>query len=238
MIDLHCHLIFDTDDGAKTIEDSIEMLKEAYQAGFTEICCTPHYLEPEYIKTKKENKRKLNQIQKRLDEENIDIKLYLGNEVYITGNIKELFDLKNITTIADSSYILIELPLSFKMDFAEEITQQLIFNGFNVILAHPERYLYVQKDIKYLDDFLEQGVYLQCNYESLIGKYGIKAQKVVKKLLKQQKVDLFSTDTHRANSTYTRMDKILKVLKKYTKEEYYEKVTITNPQKILENKKL
>ena len=236
MIDLHCHLIFETDDGAKSIENTIEILKEASYAGFEEICCTPHYLEPQYNKTKKENEEKLELIREKLKEENINIKLYLGNEIYITEDIMELINSKKVSTIADTNYVLVELPLMFKLNDAEDIVSELIYKGFNVILAHPERYVYVQKDMKYLDDFIDKGVYLQGNYESLIGKYGSKAEKVLKKLLKTEKIDLLATDVHRENSTYTKMDKILKVLRKYTDTDYYEDIINNNPKKILENK--
>ena len=92
MIDLHCHIIFGTDDGAKELENSINILREAYEAGFTKICCTPHYIVPQYVKTKSENLEKLNIIKEKLKEENIDIELYLGNEIYVTNNMKELIE--------------------------------------------------------------------------------------------------------------------------------------------------
>ena len=233
MIDLHCHLIFDTDDGAETIENSIGMIKEAATSGFTKICCTPHYLSPEYVKTKQENFEKLELIKQRVKDENINVELFLGNEVYITENISDLIQCGKISTIADTNFILVEFPMNFKPYFAENEIDNLIVNGYNVILAHPERYIYVQKDIKFLDAFIEKGVYLQGNYESIIAKYGHNAKKTLIKLLKQQKIDLLSTDNHRENSTYTKMDKILKSLRKYVKKEYFEAITEENQKKIL-----
>lgn len=238
MIDLHCHLIYETDDGAKKIENSINMLKEAYQAGFTKICCTPHYFEPHYTKTLEENQEKLEIIKEKLKDENIDIELFLGNEIYIDDKIDENIIKKNISKINNSEYILIELPIMFEQNNSEDIIYSLIRKGYNVILAHPERYVYVQKNIKYLDPFLEMGVYLQGNYESLIGKYGVEAKKTLKKLLKKKQISLMSTDNHRENSTYVKLEKILKVLKRYAKGEYFENITEINANKILSNKKI
>lgn len=235
MIDLHCHIIFDTDDGAIDLENSINILREAYEAGFTKICCTPHYIVSQYIKTKSENLDKLNLIKEKLKEENIDIELYLGNEVYVTNNMKELIDEEKVSTLADTKYVLVELPLTQKIIDAEDMIENLIFEGYKVILAHPERYVYAQKDLKYLDKFIEMGVYLQGNYESLIGKYGKMAEKTLKKLLKDKKIDLMSTDTHREKSTYTKMNKILKTLKHYAKKDYYENITIKCQENILKN---
>ena len=235
MIDLHCHLIYDTDDGAKDIEDSIEMVKEAAEAGFRKICCTPHYLSPQYIKTKKENLEKLKRIKQKINELNINIELFLGNEIYVTENIDELIKNEEVSTIADTDFVLIEFPMNFKTYIMEEEVDDLISCGYNVILAHPERYSYVQKDIAFLDSYIEKGVYLQGNYESLLGKYGNTARKTLIKLLKKEKIDLMSTDNHKKKSTYVKMDKILKILKKYAKNDYFDSITTSNQESILKN---
>lgn len=233
MIDLHSHILFETDDGSSSIEESIEMAKEAYEAGFTTICCTPHYLEPQYINKKKDNKEKVEILQNKLDQRNINIKLELGNEIFIAQNIEELINMEKASAIGDSEYILIELPMFQKLTNAIDIIRNLPYS--KIILAHPERYEYVQKDISYLSEFIEMGVLLQGNYESILGKYGIQAKKTLKKLLKQHKIDLFSTDTHRKNSTYKKIFEVEKKLKKIVKEDYYRDLTFNVPNDILRN---
>ena len=233
MIDLHSHILFETDDGSKTIEESIKMAKEAESAGFTTICCTPHYLEPRYIKTKEENKQTLERLKQELSNSEINIELVLGNEIFITNNIEELVDSKKTSTLGESEYILFELPLFQKLPNAIDILRNLPYS--KMILAHPERYEYVQKDLSYLDDFIEMGILLQCNYESIIGKYGRRAQKTIKKLLKQRKIDLLSTDAHKPLSTYSRMVEIEKKLRKVIKEDYYKSLTEETPRDILKN---
>ena len=233
MIDLHSHILFETDDGAKSLEESVIMAKEAYDAGFTTICCTPHYLEPQYKKTKEENTKTLERLKEELEKNNIPIELFLGNEIYIVNNIEELVE-NNITSrIGNSEYILFELPLFQKLSNAVDIIRNLPYT--KLILAHPERYEYVQKDISYLDDFIEMGVLLQGNYESILGKYGRTAQKTLKKLLKQKKIDFLSTDTHKKSSTYTKMEEIQRKLRKIVKEDYYNSLTFEIPNEILRN---
>lgn len=233
MIDLHSHILFETDDGSKTIEESVKMAKEAENVGFTTICCTPHYLEPRYIKTKEENKQTLERLQKELSDSEINIELVLGNEIFITNNIEELVNNEKVSTLGDSEYILFELPLFQKLPNAIDILRNLPYS--KMILAHPERYEYVQKDLSYLDDFIEMGILLQGNYESIIGKYGRGAQKTIKKLLKQRKIDLLSTDAHKPLSTYSRMAEIEKKLRKVIKEDYYKSLTEETPRDILKN---
>lgn len=233
MIDLHSHILFETDDGSKIIEESIKMAKEAESAGFTTICCTPHYLEPRYIKTKEENKQTLERLKQELSNSEINIELVLGNEIFITNNIEELVNNEKVSTLGDSEYILFELPLFQKLPNAIDILRNLPYS--KMILAHPERYEYVQKDISYLDEFIEMGILLQGNYESIIGKYGRGAQKTIKKLLKQRKIDLLSTDAHKPLSTYSRMAEIEKKLRKVIKEDYYKSLTEETPRDILKN---
>lgn len=238
MIDLHCHLIYETDDGAKTLEDSIRIFKEAYDAGFDEICCTPHYLVPQYTKSKAENEEKLEVIRNKLEKEKINIKLHLGNEIYINDNIDELLNKGIISHIAGTDYILVELPLVYQNVASKDILEELLYKGYKVILAHPERYVYAQKNLDFLYELSDIGIYFQSNYESLLGKYGLGAEKTVKKLLKEERIDLFSTDVHKANSTYCKMNKILPKIKKHTSEEYYKNITEKNLRKILNNENI
>ena len=231
MIDLHCHILFDTDDGSKNIEESIQMAKEAYESGFTEICATPHYLAPQFACNVSKNQQTLNALQNALNENNIPIKLYLGNEIYINDHMVDLIESGETKSLGDSDYVLFELPLWQRLDKAQDIIRGLPYD--HLILAHPERYTVVQRDIHYLDEFIEMGVLLQCNYESITGKYGLGAKKVMKKLLKKKMVSLLSTDCHRPGSTYSKMDEINKKLLKTIKQDYFEELTDTNPRIIL-----
>ncbi len=234
MIDMHCHILFDTDDGSKSLEESIEMIKEARNAGFTSLVATPHYLEPQFVNTCSQNIEVLNKIKETLKGQDILVDLYLGNEIYITNKIEDLINGNKVKTLGDSDYIMFELPLFQKLDSAVEIIRNLPYN--HMILAHPERYVAVQKDIHYLDDFIEMGVLLQCNYESITGKYGFAAKNIMKKLLKKNMVDLLSTDCHRMHSTYTRMEDVERRLLKVIDKEYYDYLTVVNPQNILNTK--
>ncbi len=231
MIDIHSHILFDTDDGSKSIEESVAMIKEAYNSGFTTICATPHYLEPNFVKTKSENEETLSKLKEALKEQCIPVDLYLGNEIYITHKMEKLIESKTVSTMGNSDYILFELPLYNKLESAVEIIRSLPYD--HIIMAHPERYHEVQKNLSYLDEFIEMGVLLQCNYESILGKYGLAAKKTMKKLLKRRMVDMLGTDTHKPNSIYTRIEEANKKILKITKDDYFKELTYTVPKEIL-----
>ena len=231
MIDFHSHILPGIDDGSRSIEQTIRMLKEAKEAGFTKIISTSHYMEGYYESDETERIELLNEVQKNIS----GIELYLGNEIYITNNMIDLIQNKQASTINNSKYVLFEFPLSAKSMNDKEVVYRLIENGFVTVIAHPERYSYVQDNPEYIEELAEMGALFQANYGSIIGMYGKKAEKTLKKLLKNDLIRFFGTDSHRIDQVYTKMPKILKKLHKFLSDEEIEEFTVINPQKVLNN---
>ena len=230
MIDIHCHILYGIDDGARTKQEAIDLLKQQKELGFNEIVLTPHYIENTEFEATIEKKEELI---KELEEET-DVKLYIGNEVYFSDKTINLLD--KVSTLNNSKYLLIELPMSSKIKDLEEMIFDLTVNKIVPIIAHPERYSYVQDDIKYLDHLKELGVLFQVNYGSLIGKYGKKCEKTAKKLLKKNYISFMGTDIHRIDRPID-MEKALNVLKKVVKkQEIVDDLTNNNIKKVIENK--
>ena len=234
MIDFHSHILPGIDDGSKSIEQTIRMLKEAKEAGFTKIISTSHYMEGYYESDETERIELLNEVQKNIS----GIELYLGNEIYITNNMIDLIQNKQASTINNSKYVLFEFPLSAKSMNDKEVVYRLIENGFVPVIAHPERYSYVQDNPEYIEELAEMGALFQANYGSIIGMYGKKAEKTLKKLLKNDLIRFFGTDSHRIDQVYTKMPKILKKLHKVLSDEEIEEFTVINPQKVLNNEEI
>ena len=141
MKDMHSHLLYGIDDGSKDISESITLLKEAEKQGITELMITPHYIEDsKYNCNNKEKIKRFNELKEEVEKEKINIKLYLGNEVLINENILKLIKNKEITTLNNSKYILIEFPLGKMLYNTKDLIYNLIVKGYVPILAHPERY--------------------------------------------------------------------------------------------------
>ena len=241
MVDLHCHILPNVDDGSFSMEETIEILKQALNAGFDTICFTPHYAEPQYVRNKKQNQEVLEQVKQALVQEKIKMNLFLGNEVFLQDKMPELLENEVISSLAGTQYFLMELPMY--QELPEEIVQKMIASlqekGLKVVVAHPERYLYIQKNPNKLPEYFGENVIFQGNYASIIGGYGKDAQKTIKKLLKEKKVHYFATDTHHAsNCIYENMQLILKKMSKIVDEKYLEILTQTNPSAIIQNKEI
>ena len=235
MIDLHCHILPGVDDGSKNIEQSVKIAINAKQAGFETICCTPHYLEPDYTSSRKENLKILNELRYELQKQNININLVLGNEVYINENASKLLDDEIISTIGNTNYILMELPLFQEIKYVNQIFGRVQDKGLKIILAHPERYRYVQENPNILINYIESGLILQGNYASIIGKYGDEAKKTIKKILRAKMIHLLASDVHRENSIYNKMDIIKEKINDIVDEDYFHRITEINPIRIINN---
>lgn len=238
MIDMHSHILPGIDDGSQDIEESIKMIKEAKNVGFTAIISTSHYIEESYNFSKHEREELIKNVNEALEAENIDIKIYNGAEAYISTNLNELIKKEELPTINESKYLLMELPMHSEILYLDNIIYDLKTNGITPIIAHPERYSYVQKNPKILQDIINKGVLFQANYGSIIGRYGKDAEKTVKKLLKDSMIHFLGTDTHRSGTIYIQMDKILKKLEKLIGKEKLELLSTINPQKVLNNEEI
>jgi len=129
-----------------------------------------------------------------------------------------------------------ELPLNSNVKYAEEVIFHLKSLGIIPIIAHPERYSYIQKDITEVENLIKQGCLIQSNFGSIIGIYGKEAKKTLYKLLKQDLVHFLGSDCHKTNTIYQNMRKIMKELNKTISREQIMKITVKNPKMILENK--
>lgn len=238
MIDLHTHILPNTDDGSKSTRQSLNMLREAKNAGFNIICCTPHYLEQKCLKTRKENIPTIRKLREDALKNNIDVKIELGNEIYINEGILEEIEEKKVSCIGKSNYLLVELPMKQELKYLDEIFLRIIEKGYRIVIAHPERYTYVQKDPNYLVDFIKMGIYFQGNYGSVIGRYGKTAEKTIRTLLKNNLIHILSTDAHTDNSMYLEMDEINKKILKIIDEEYLNLLSSLNPKLLLKNENL
>lgn len=236
MIDIHSHLIPNVDDGSRSVEETVKMIKEARHAGFTDIILTSHYMEECYEPEEEVIELWTEQLQKVIDNESIEIKLYTGNEVYITENVIELLKNNKVATLANSRYLLIELPLNSNVKYAEEVIFHLKSLGIIPIIAHPERYSYIQKDITEVENLIKQGCLIQSNFGSIIGIYGKEAKKAIHKLLKNDVVHFLGSDCHKPNTIYKNMQEIMKELNKIISRDQIFKITVKNPKMILEDK--
>ena len=238
MIDVHSHILPSVDDGARDILETFRIINEACDAGFSDIFATSHYIEGEYEFNKTDREFIIEALTNKINEEGLDIKLHIGAEGYISNDFPKLLQAGCVPTLGNSRYVLFELPLRAKVMYTEEVINKLLQMKLIPVIAHPERYELIQDDPTIAIDWIESGALLQCNYASIIGRYGIKAKETLYKLLDADAVHFLGTDNHRAGSIYTRMEEIKKEFRKRIGRDKLYELSELNPRCILNNEEL
>lgn len=233
--DIHSHILYGIDDGSKTIEQSINILKKCEQEGISKMILTPHYIEnTDYNKNNQEKNELFNILKEEAKKQNINIELYLGNEVYASDNIEELIQKKEIATLNNSRYMLIEFPLLNENLNDINIIYNLKLSNITPIIAHPERYEYITIDK--IIEYIKMGALIQINEGSLLNYYGKKAKKIAKQLLKNRLVHFIGSDIHRIDDVNNQLN-IKKKMIKYSNLNYYLWIK-ENANKVINNEEI
>ena len=196
MIDLHCHILPGVDDGSASEEESCMMARLAVDSGVTAVAATPHCNVPGQFENvcSETLRRRFLRLHELLREQEIPLKLYTGMEVYMTPEVPRLLRQGKLLTLGGSRYLLVEFGFDESRQFAQRMLDALRGEGVTPVIAHPERYLYMEeKDYLLLK---EKGYSFQLNLMSLSGYYGPHPKVVSEKLLKQKMYDFVGTDLH------------------------------------------
>lgn len=240
MIDLHSHILPNIDDGAKSLEESIAIIKQAVSNGVTDIIVTPHFiLGSSYNKEKTANRKLLNELKAKVEEEKLNIELHLGNEIFVDIDMPSLLKKKKIASLSDSRYVLFELPMNNEYKNIRKTLFDLQSVGYIPVIAHPERYRVVKENPKIVEEWQAAGALFQSNIGSLLGRYGKEAQKTLEILLKHEAITFLASDIHHSRDTfYDEIPKLKKILRKIIREDYITELFETNGRKVLNNEKI
>jgi len=222
MTDIHAHILPSVDDGSLSLEQSLKMLGDLYADGVTDVILTPHY-KNNYKCTPTELKDAFNEFKLRTFEAGIPIGLYLGQEIFIDKSYKKLLAEKKVLTLNGSKYLLIEFDFSIETDIAD-IVYELKNLGYLPIIAHFERYAYVDTDVA--REIKELGGLIQVNADSIVGKHKRKYLKLIKQLMADGLVDFVASDLHSKRKVLT--GKARQYVEKKFGETYAEKIFSSN----------
>ena len=218
--DMHCHLVPQVDDGSKCFEESVECLKTLKAVGFNKVYITPHFQHPRFDNDEEDIRRRYQEMKLRAVEAAVDIEMAgVAGEYRIDSGFKNRLENPRFLQVA-GKYVLVEFSLHQQMMGCDEMIFDLQMKGYDIILAHPERYPYLNVLGSRMEQLKNQGVFFQINALSLGGFYGEEAEKRAYQMLENGWVEFMGTDTHNTMYGQALVDlsndrKVEKVLSKY-----------------------
>ncbi len=228
--DLHCHLLPGVDDGAKTAEESLLILKHAITKGVEKIVLTPHFSYRRGFITRKDEIKDAYEVFAGICEsENLPVQIFLGSEIEFSYDILRHLYNGELITMASSNCMLIEFePLTRKRDIIDSLRQLSSF-GYIPILAHAERYPDLVSDFGSIWRIKENNALVQINILSLISRMS----SFCKKALKLRLVDFVATDTHSEFPPDNLYLAALKKLNSWAPPEYCENLLWANAERFV-----
>ncbi len=197
-VDIHSHVLFGIDDGAKTIEDSKYLLTEMKNLGFCKVITTPHTMANVWNNTPESITQKHTEVTQKLPKETKDLYLKCASEYLIDDEFiskiknKSILPLKNNFVLIEMSYINPPIQLF-------DIIFELQLAGYVPVLAHPERYLFYHNSFEHYYKLKKAGCYFQVNLLSTVGYYGEPVAKMAQILLEKEMIDFVGSDIHHKN---------------------------------------
>ena len=196
MIDIHSHILPYVDDGCGDPEKAVNMLEDAIAQGVTDIILTPHY-RAKYCMEKEDLQKEFAKFSEYVKSKNLPINIYLGQEIFVTSNVKQLITEGKVATLNGSKFVLVEFDTENEIDIAEEV-YELAICGYVPIVAHLERYYYA--DAKTAFEIKQSGGMVQVNAESVVGRG--KIARKTRQMLKYALVDFIASDMHYGRSNH------------------------------------
>ena len=206
--DMHCHLLPLVDDGSKSLEESLEVMEAMKETGFEQIRLTPHFAYPRFPNDvddiKERYKNFCNEVEANKGDRQLPRMTSITGEFRIDDGFNNYVEHNNLLTYhfndpkkgAEKGMLLIEFSLHQKRMGLEEIVFERQMDGYDIILAHPERYPYFDSHSDLLEQFKEQGIYFQVNILSLDGFYGEASQRKAWDYIENGWVEFLGTDMH------------------------------------------
>lgn len=203
MIDIHCHILHELDDGAEDLNESIEMARIAYENGIRHVFATPHFTSAQYQHREIIIDR-VSLLQTALAEANIPIQLHAGHEVRIESVpfVMEHCSQHNFCTLGSpnndtsKTYVLIEQRWQDYEVETPALFKWLLTQQIQPIIAHPERHYFFRKQPELLEDLIRLGAWTQVSADSLVGNNSDDVRNFCRWLLEHDHVHTIATDAH------------------------------------------
>ena len=239
MIDLHCHILPGLDDGARALDEALEMARIAVGEGIETIVATPHLFRGNDLKDFGDIDERRKELNGALVGQNIQLEIKLGAEVHVSHFlIDALQKSRNRLVLNGSSYMFVEFPQDHVYRAAQNLFFEVMNEGIIPIIAHPERNIVFGQNPGLLYDLVQQGALVQVNSGSLTGIYGRQPYEAVLRLIGWDLVHFIASDGHDPRSIPPRLAEAAKKAEVLAGKETARALVRDNPQAVLEDREV
>jgi len=237
MIDMHSHLLFGVDDGPVTIEDTLRIVEMAATEGITDMIATPHAFNPHYHVSREEIESQIELLKDVVESAKMPVTLHTGQEVRLCPDLVEKLLTKEALTLANSRYLLLELPSQAIPAYTVNMIQSLLGEGYIPIIAHPERNRAIAEKPERLERLVRHGALAQITAGSVAGHFGKGVQKLSIQLMEANLIHTYGSDVHNLKTRPMLYNKGLDYMEK-KKLHITAEILLDNNERILQNKPL
>lgn len=238
-IDIHSHILSGVDDGAKSLEESIAMLKQAQEEGIGAVILTPHQKPDRKCVSINGIRTRIAQLQREMERQHIEIDLYPGSELLYSHGLRERLANGSVCTLAGSHYILVEFLPDEDWRYISDGLYDLACAGYWPVVAHVERCMALAADPEKVRELADMGCYIQINAGSITGLAGFGMKRTARRLLKEGNVHFVATDAHRESGKRSvQLEACSTYLYKKFGQDHADRLLWKNAEKILTDTEL
>jgi tyrosine-protein phosphatase YwqE len=194
--DIHSHLLPGIDDGAADLSTSISLIKGMMELGYKKLVTTPHIMWDMYQNTSEIILEKHELLKQRIKDEGLDVEIAAAAEYFIDDHLGELLKQKTPLLTFGNNFVLVEFSLASAQFELKDILFEMQMQGYQPVIAHPERYIYFERNKDFFETLKDAGCLFQLNVLSLNGFYGKATSELAHYLAKKQYYDLIGSDLH------------------------------------------
>jgi protein-tyrosine phosphatase len=235
MIDLHSHILPGVDDGAATIETSLDMARMAVEDGIQVMACTPHFLPGVYDNEAGDIRYRIDHLARELRNAGINLQVVVGADAHIRPDFLECLRANRILTLNDSRYVLFEPPHDILPQRLDDLLHNIMMSGYVPILTHPERLRWIEKNYELVRGLAQSGVWMQITAGSLTGRFGKRPHYWAHRMLAEGLVSILATDAHNLTSRPPRLSEAAALAEAELGLGEAQNLVVLRPQCVLEN---
>ena len=240
MIDLHCHILHDLDDGAVGVAESIQMARSFSASGYHTVAATPHMVPgTSWMPSIDRIQTRIAALNQTIKDDGLGLEIIPGMEIAIDPLIPDLLDDGRLLTLGGSSCLLVEPSFQQLPPGWEQVVFAILAREHSILLAHPERCAQLAADPVLIERLVESGVYLQVNWGSFLGQYGRAIARKARSMAINGQIHCLATDSHHPGwHNPARIQAARAQLRAMIGRENLQRITTDNPQRVLNDEVL